>query len=252
MEEHALRTERLAQILETSGLEPGDERACPYLPDRQARQIVVLPPGGMPGLYHSFLDLNFRRLGGVYYRPACAGCRECRALRVLVDAFRPSRNQRRCWNANADLLLEMGPAVPTVEKHELYQRYLEARHDGQMDGSWQEFSEALYDTPPTTIELSYRLGGRLVAVGLADAEPEAWSAVYCYFDPDEGARSLGTLNVLTLIGQCRGREIPYLYLGYWVAGSPKMAYKAAFRPHQVLGPDGFTSPPPFGPFRAGR
>jgi arginine-tRNA-protein transferase len=238
MEGHALRTQHLARILEASGLEPGGERACPYLPDRLARQLVVLPPRGIPGLYHSFMDLNFRRLGTVYYRPACAECQECRALRVLVGEFRPSRAQKRCWSSNDDLLLEVGPPVATAEKHELYRRYLEARHDGQMDGSWQEFSEALYDTPPTTIELCYRLEGRLLAVSLADAEPEAWSAVYCYFDPAESARSLGTLNVLTLIGQCRRREIPYLYLGYWVAESPKMAYKAAFRPHEVLGPHG--------------
>ena len=238
MEGHAWRTKRLAQILEQSGLEAGVERPCPYLPDRQARQIVVLPPRGVPGLYHCFMDLNFRRVGSIYYRPACDACQECRALRVLVDEFRPSRAQRRCGRRNADLVLEVAPPVATAEKHDLYRRYLEARHDGQMDGSWEELTESLYDTPPTTLELCYRRQGRLVAVGLADAEPGALSAVYCYFDPDERARSLGTFNVLTLIEECRRREAPHLYLGYWVAGSPRMAYKAAFGPHEVLGHDG--------------
>jgi arginine-tRNA-protein transferase len=107
-----------------------------------------------------------------------------------------------------------------------------------MDGSWEEMVESLYDTPPTTLELSYRLEGRLVAVGLVDVEPRALSAVYCYFDPGLGARSLGVFNVLRLVEECRLRGAPFLYLGYQVAGSPKMEYKAAFRPHELLGPDG--------------
>jgi len=242
MEGHAGRTRRLAQLLRESGLEPGAERPCPYLRGRLARQLVVLPPRGIPGLYHSFMDLNFRRLGSIYYRPACAGCDECRALRVPVAAFEPSRSQRRCLARNADLTVEVGPPLATREKHELYRRYLEARHDGQMDGSWEELTESLYDTPPTTLELLYRREGRLLAVGLADAEPGAMSAVYCYFDPGQGARSLGTFNVLTLVEECRRRGTRHLYLGYWVAGSPKMAYKASFRPHEVLGPDGHWRP----------
>jgi arginine-tRNA-protein transferase len=238
VEGQARRTRRLAQILEESGLEPGGEHPCPYLPGRVARQLVVLPPRGVPGLYHSFMDLNFRRLGSIYYRPACAGCDECRAIRVPVDSFQQSRSQGRCRARNADLDVEIATPVATAEKHELYQRYLEERHDGQMDGSWEELAESLYDTPPTTLELSYRREGRLLSVGLADAEPGAMSAVYCYFDPGEGARSLGTFNVLTLLDECRRRATPYLYLGYWVSGSPKMAYKASFRPNEVLGPDG--------------
>jgi arginyl-tRNA--protein-N-Asp/Glu arginylyltransferase len=238
MEGHARRTRRLAQILEESGLEPGMERPCPYLPGRSAKQIVVLPPKGVPELYHSFMDLNFRRLGSIYYRPACEGCTECRALRVLAAEFVPSRSQRRCLARNADLRVEVGAPIATAEKHELYQRYLETRHDGQMDGSWDELTESLYDTPATTLELSYRLEGRLLSVGLVDVEPRALSAVYCYFDPGMGRRSLGILNVLRLVEECRRRGAPFLYLGYQVAGSPKMEYKAAFRPHELLGPDG--------------
>jgi arginine-tRNA-protein transferase len=238
MEGHARRTRRLAQILEESDLEPGAEHACPYLPGQRARQLVLQPPHGIPGLYHSFMDLNFRRLGAIYYRPACEACHECRSLRVEVSSFEPSRGQRRCTRANADLAVTIGAPIATAEKHELYRRYLAARHDGQMDGSWEELTDSLYDTPPSTVELSYRHAGRLVAVGLCDVEPGALSAVYCYFDPDHRARSLGTFNVLTLVEECRRRRLLHLYLGYWVAGSPKMAYKASFRPHELLGDDG--------------
>lgn len=238
MEADALRTQRLARILAEAGLRPGAEHPCPYLPGRSARQIVVLPPPGIPGLYHSFMDLGYRRLGSVYYRPACRGCQECRPLRVRVEEFQPSRSQRRCLERNRDVVVEVGAPEATAEKHDLYRRYLEARHDGQMDGSWSELKDSLYDTPPTTLELCYRAEGRLLAVGLADAEPRALSAVYCFFDPGEEARSLGTLNVLRLIEECRRRGVPHLYLGYWVAGSPKMAYKASFRPHELLDDEG--------------
>jgi leucyl-tRNA---protein transferase len=237
-ERHVRRTEALRALLERSRLEPEESFPCPYLPDREARQVFVRPPEFPPGLYHAFLDLNYRRLGGLTYRPACAGCRECRSLRVLVDAFEPRRAQRRCRRRNADVTVVIGPPRPTEEKHALYRRYLESRHDGQMTGSLEEFRAFLYDAPPMTRELVYRAGERLLGVGIADFEPRAVSAVYFYFDPDEAARAPGVLNVLHLIDECRHRGVPFLYLGYYVPGSPTMAYKAGYRPHEILGDDG--------------
>ncbi len=157
---------------------------------------------------------------------------------MLVREFRPTRAQRRCRARNADVTLEMGLPRPTDEKHALYRRYLESRHDGQMTGSREEFESFLYEAPFMARELVYRAGGRLLGVGIADLEPQALSAVYFYFDPSEAARSPGVLNVLSLIDECARCEIPYLYLGYYVAGSPTMAYKAGYRPHEVLGDDG--------------
>jgi arginine-tRNA-protein transferase len=231
---HERRTRGLARLLEDTELPLGEPHPCPYLPGRTARQLVVQPPSFAPGLYHAFMDLNFRRLGPVVYRPACPSCRECRSLRIPVREFRPSRAQRRCAVRNAEVSVEIGPPEPTAEKHDLYRRYLAARHDGQMTGSAEEFHQFLYDAPPLTLELTYRWQGRLLAVGIADLEPEALSAVYCYFDPEAPGRSLGILNVLALLGECRRRDLPYLYLGYWVPGSPTMAYKAHFRPHELL------------------
>jgi arginine-tRNA-protein transferase len=132
----------------------------------------------------------------------------------------------------------MGDPAPTAEKHAVYQSYLAARHHGEMTGSWQEFSDFLYEGPPIAREVVYRAGDRLVGAGIVDVEPEAMSAVYFYFDPEEGARSPGTFNVLWLIDECRRRGTPWLYLGYYVAGSRTMSYKSAFRPHEILGDDG--------------
>jgi arginine-tRNA-protein transferase len=188
------------------------------------------------------MDLNFRRLGPLVYRPACDACAECRQLRVPVATFRPSRSQKRCLAKNRDLAIALGPPRLTDEKLALYERYLSARHDGQMTGSREELEGFLYVSGIETIEVCYRAEGRLAAVGIADVEPRSLSAVYCYFEPELGARGLGTFNVLWLLGEARRRGAAHLYLGYYVAGAPTMEYKAGYRPCELLRPDGTWEP----------
>ena len=239
---HGRRTQELARILEREALEPGEPFSCPYLPGRQARHLTVLPTPAAPGLYHSLMDLNFRRLGPLFYRPQCDDCRECRMIRIPVPSFQPSRSQRRCLARNRDLRVEAGPPRPTEEKHALYRRYLERRHDGKMDGSQEEFHGFLYNSELDTLEVLYWSGERLLAVAITDLEPEAMSAVYCFFDPDEAGRSLGVFNVLWTIDECLRRGIEYLYLGYYIRNCPKMSYKADYRPCEVLAEDGSWEP----------
>jgi arginine-tRNA-protein transferase len=250
--QHEERTRRMAEILAREELPPGIPFPCAYLEGRLARHVTIGLSKVSPGIYHALMDLNFRRSGGVFYRPTCGGCQECRMIRVPVAEFRPSRGQRRCAVRNADLDVEFGPPQPTAEKHALYRRYLEARHDdGQMDGSAEEFERFLYDSPLDTLEVTLRVGGRLVGAGIADLEPLALSAVYFYFDPSEVRRSLGVFNVLRLIEECRRRSLPYLYLGYLVPASRKMAYKAGYGPHEVLSSAGAWERGPENP-QAGR
>jgi arginine-tRNA-protein transferase len=224
-----------ARALDAARPEPGAPFPCPYLPGREARQLTVLPQPLRPGAYHALMDLNFRRLGRVFYRPACEGCGECRILRLPVAELRLRRSQRRCLERNRDVRLAIGPPQPTAEKWELYRRYLAARHDGAMDGSWEEFTGFLYNSAIETREVVYTVEGRLLAACLVDCEPLAWSAVYCYSDVSEARRAPGVLNVLSLVEQCRARRVPWLYLGYYVRGSRAMAYKAGFAPSEVLG-----------------
>ena len=235
---HIERTELLAQAIDRQGPAPGPPFPCPYLPERMARNLIVVPSPMAPGVYHSLMDLNFRRLGAIFYRPQCPSCTECRQVRVPVAEFRPSRTQRRCWARNADVVVEAGTPMPSEEKRHLYKRYLDKRHDGQMDGSPGEFYGFLYATTVPTLEIAYRAGDRLLGVGVADVEPDAMSAVYCYFDPEEPARSLGVYNILWMIEECRRRAIPYLYLGYYVHDCRRMNYKAVYRPYELLGADG--------------
>lgn len=235
---HAERVRRVAAALERSGLGPGPAQACSYLAGRQARHVAFAVNDSPPGFYHALMDLNYRRSGTAFYRPACEGCDECRAIRVALASFEPSRAQKRCWSRNADIEVTIAEPSASAEKHALYGRYLETRHDGQMDGSLEELGRFLYSSCVRTIEIEYRLAGRLVAVGLADVEPAALSAVYCYFDPDERSRSLGVFNVLRMIEECRRRGLAHLYLGYYVRESQKMRYKREYRPHEVLDPGG--------------
>jgi len=227
---------RLAEAIERAGPRPGPPFACPYLAGREARHLALRLEPLQPGLYHALMDLNFRRLGEVFYRPQCDGCDECRMIRLPVAEFRPNRAQRRCSRRNADLDVRIDVPRMSDEKQDLYRRYLRARHDGQMDGSPAELHGFLYSSPVDTLEVSYFREGELVAVGIADAEPGALSAVYCYFDPTLSSRSLGVFNVLTLLEQSRRRGLPYLYLGYYVRGCDTMDYKANYRPCEILEP----------------
>jgi arginyl-tRNA--protein-N-Asp/Glu arginylyltransferase len=240
--DHARRTQLLAQALAQHAPPPGGPFACPYLRGREARNVAFGIEPCPAGLYHALMDLNFRRMGPIFYRPACGPCQECRMLRIPVTRFRASRAQRRCRRRNADLELEIGQPTRDAERLRLYRRYLEARHDGHMDGSAVEFETFLCRSPLGTIEIRFRMEGRLVAVGLADVEPLALSAVYSYFDPDLGARSLGVLNVLALIDETRRRGRPYLYLGYYVRDCSSMSYKVRYRPCEILGPDACWRP----------
>jgi leucyl-tRNA---protein transferase len=230
-------TQALRAALSRRPLPPGEPAPCPYLPGRTSRYVALHAAGLRPGVYQSLLDLNFRRIGSIFYRPECGACRECRMLRVEVGEFAPSRSQRRCWARNRDVAVSVCAPEETPEKLALYRRYLEARHDGQMTGSAEEFA-ALYESPVTSVEFVYRVAGRLLGAALADLEPQALSAVYSYFEPKEGRRGLGVFAILGMLEACRARGIPQLYLGFHVAGCAKMSYKASYRPHAVLMEDG--------------
>jgi arginine-tRNA-protein transferase len=232
--DHAERLRLLSRALDRQPPSASAPFPCPYLPGREARYVHIVPTPLGPGVFHALMDLNFRRTGEVFYRTACEGCAECRTLRVDARAFRPGRAQRRCLARNADVAIEVGPLEPDEEKLALYQRYLAVRHNGTMTGSLDEFRDFLYATSVESLELRFRLDGRLIALSVVDVEPDAWNAVYCFYDPDLAPRSLGTLNVLTTIAECRRRGGSWVYLGYWVPGSETMDYKSRFRPAEVL------------------
>jgi arginyl-tRNA--protein-N-Asp/Glu arginylyltransferase len=235
LERHEALTQTLEAALERSSPLPGEAFPCPYLPGREARHVTLVPRPLSGPVYHALMDLNFRRMGEVFYKPVCEACSACRMLRVPVAGFTPSRAQRRTRERNRDLRIRVAAPQPTEEKLALYRTYLEARHVGSMDGSAEEFEAFLYSSGIDTFEVEYRVGEKLLGVGIMDVTPLALSAVYFYFDPAQAVRSPGVFNVLWLLEEAGRRGAPWLYLGYYVAEASSMRYKASYRPSQVLG-----------------
>ena len=211
---------------------------CPYLPGKQARDRAFLIDHLPPSTYHAFMNRGFRRSGKVVYQPMCATCRQCMPIRTRVAEFKPGKSHRRCLRRNADLTVAINPLEPTQEKFELYCRYQTQRHGDTNSLDWPTFVDFLYDSPVDTLEFSYRdPAGRLLAVGICDVCDESLSSVYFYYDPEEMRRGLGTFGALHELQWCAEQDIAFYYLGFWIADSDAMGYKATFGQSQVLGGD---------------
>ena len=164
-------------------------------------------------------------------------CRACIPIRIRVADFTPDRTQRKVGRANADLQGRETPARATAEQFQLFQRYQQARHsDGDMATmSFYDYRAMIEDTPIETTITEFRgPGERLVGGCLTDRLGDGLSAVYSFFAPECEKQSLGTYAILWLIERARAQRLPYVYLGYWVPESRKMAYKARFRPCEIL------------------
>jgi arginine-tRNA-protein transferase len=210
--------------------------ACGYFAERTAQNLVVDP--GAPNLdklYGPALAKGFRRAGGHLYLPQCAACQACVPCRIVADRFAPDRTQRRCLARNADLTVTEAMPGFTHERHALYKRYLHARHSGGgMDAAdADDFQRFLAAPWSPTLFLEFRKDDRLLGVAVTDVALAGVSAVYTFYDPDEMARSLGTWAIMQQVELARRRGIPYVYLGFWIAGHAKMDYKRRFHPLEV-------------------
>lgn len=210
---------------------------CSYLPDRQATTMFVDPNANVDKrLYSQLTALGFRRSGSHYYRPHCESCNACVPVRLRVDEFRPDRSQRRVIKKNNDLTCRMVRATFTERYYDLYARYISERHaDGDMyPPSREQFTSFLVEGATDSWFVEMLDGDRLVGLAAADKLDEGLSAIYTVFDPAYEHRSLGTFAVLWQIEEARRLELPYLYLGYWIAECRKMNYKTRFRPIEAL------------------
>lgn len=214
-------------------------RECSYLPAETASLEYRILVGISDEQYEQLLSRGWRRFGTHFFRPACPRCVKCRSLRVNVNAFVPTKSQRRCERRNEAIRMEVD--VPRVSQAhlDLYNAYHTAMHeakgwkDRETDRSdyRQSFLEGNW---PFAREIRYLRDGELVGVGLIDVVPTATSSIYFYHAPDWRPESPGTFSLLQELGYARQLGKQYLYLGYWIPENRSMAYKAAFHPHELL------------------
>jgi leucyl-tRNA---protein transferase len=220
-----------------------EQAPCPYLAGRLERRLVTALDGADPdGLHDRLLRAGFRRSQNYAYRPGCAGCRACVPVRIPVAQFVFRRPWRRILRDNADLVANERRPVATQEQYALFRRYLDGRHgaSGMAEMTWAEFRAMVDDSPVDTVVIEWRRPDRsLIAASLTDRSRSGFSGVYKFFDPDDARRSLGSLIILWHVQRAAQLGLPYVYLGYWIAGSPKMSYKARFQPLEQLAPGGW-------------
>jgi len=210
---------------------------CSYLPDLQARSQVATPAFLINGpVYSQLVQHGFRRSGTYTYRPLCDDCRACVPLRVLAKQFTANRSQRRAWAQHAHLKTSLQPLQDNPEYYDLYQRYQRTRHPGGgMDNDDREsYQNFLLQSHVDSLLVEFREGGVLRMVSVIDLLSDGLSSVYTFYEPDLPRARFGIYNVLWQIELCRKLDLDFVYLGYWIEHSRKMAYKTGYQPAQGL------------------
>ena len=223
---------------------------CPYLQGRLERKIFThLTPDKSPAMVDNLLKGGFRRSQNIAYMPYCDGCQACVSVRIVVDEFQPKRSMRRIARRNADLQAKRVSAIATSEQYSLFRDYIAERHSegGMADMSVFDYSMMVEDSAVETFITEYRripasrllssavTGDKpLIGAVLCDRLSDGLSLVYSFYDPDVNDRSIGSYIILDHIEYAKSLGLAYVYLGYWIDGSRKMAYKSRYMPQERL------------------
>ena len=222
---------------------------CPYLPGRQERKVFTELSGPHAvDLNDALSRIGFRRSQGVAYRPSCAGCTACVSVRVVADEWQPNATQRKLLRRHGDIQVTACRPWATDEQYRLLRRYLSTRHPGGGMAAMDEddYADMVEHSPVNSFVLEYRepamsgRRGKLIGACLTDRQADGLSMIYSFFAADEERRpGLGNFIIMDHILRARDAGLPFVYLGYWVQGSSRMAYKTRYRPIEVLGPAGW-------------
>lgn len=220
---------------------------CSYLEGHVARSLMAAPNELVDAeAYSRLVRLGFRRSGHYTYRPQCLACAECIPVRIDCANFSANRSQQRTWKKNIELTAIPRGLAFDPEHYDLYRRYQGNRHKGggmDLDDE-EQYERFLLNSNVATQLIEFRAGDELRMVSVIDVLEDGLSSVYTFFDPQFPSHGLGTFNILWQIALCNSLELPYLYLGYWIADSRKMAYKIRFQPIQMLLGNSWEPAPP--------
>ncbi len=220
------------------------ESPCPYLDGKTERKVFTeLRGSDAQQMSEGLGRIGFRRSQNVVYRPSCTACTACVSVRVVARDFRASASQRKLIRRNADLDASACDPCATEEQYALLRSYLHNRHPeggmSSMDG--YDFADMIETSPIDTVVVEYRepsangRPGRLVGACLTDRQTDGLSMVYSFYDTGPDARpGLGTYIILDHIIRTATVGMNYVYLGYWINGSPRMDYKRRFKPLEML------------------
>ncbi len=210
--------------------------SCSYLEDQEAVTLFLDPQQAVDKtLYSNLSGLGFRRSGSHVYRPHCENCSACIPARIPVEQFVASRSQRRVRDRNRDLTVIETDDISDNAAYALYENYIGERHaDGDMYPTEREqYDSFLNEASSYSHYFRFYDGQKMVAVAVVDVLDDALSAIYTFFDPAAGKRSLGTYAILWQVEKARDMGLDYLYLGYWIRNCQKMAYKSSYRPLEL-------------------
>ena len=221
---------------------------CPYVAGRFERKVFTdLKRGDALEMNEALAQIGFRRSQNIVYRPSCDNCTACISVRVAATEFTPSVSQKRLLKRHADLSVTACEPWSTEEQFELLQDYVGARHPrggmAMMDA--YDFADMIEQTPVDTVVVEYREAGvdgrlgRLVGACLTDKQSDGLSMVYSFYRPDDARRGLGNFIILDHIVRSGRAGLPYVYLGYWIEGCERMAYKTRFAPVEMLTAQGW-------------
>ena len=210
--------------------------SCGYLSNKLAQSLIATPQHLVDGpQYSALIQQGFRRSGKFLYRPHCENCNACIPVRLPVDDFQSSRSQKRAYKNHQALNVSVSPLSFDEAHFELYKAYQLARHEGnEKEETVEQYRNFLVQSNVNSLSISFTLNGVLKIVSVVDIVEDGVSAVYTFYNCTDTKASYGTYSIMWLIDWCKHLKLPYLYLGYWIKNSQKMAYKENFIPQEAL------------------
>jgi len=217
---------------------------CGYLPNKLAQSLIATPQHLIDAnIYSGLITQGFRRSGKFAYRPHCENCRACIAVRLVLSEFEPTRSQKRAYKQHAQIKAQIFSLYFNQQHYELYERYQSLRHQDEIVGETstttkddaEQYRQFLCQSNVESLMIEFKNAKNQVKiVSVVDIMKDGVSAVYTFYDAAETKASYGTYSIMWLAEWTKSLNLPYLYLGYWIQGSKKMAYKQQFKPQQKL------------------